>query len=366
MRIALLADADAPTDSDCSRNPVVLADELQARGHRAEVLTVSTGQAEATADAATPHLPCLGWNAPHGARIRSLRPDIVLSTGRASPVTATVLAGTLGIPLVLSLPAALFGTDGPPSGYVRLLCRDLPRSSLVVESQRNSATARCHGADQHRIFVVPPGVDVDRYIPRPASAAAPHPPKGHRPKVLLDITRTPPDDQRFIAAVLTRLGTERKRNLQVVVLAGHGPQAETGSLWQAAQATLLAADTAIPAAYAASDAVVVPGTTTDETLPALRAMAAGRPLVAADCPPNRDLVSTVRHGMLARPGRADEWLDKLDYLLGGRALRHHLGRGGRARAESHFSLRAAVDAMEVRLSTASAAWQYSASDGNRD
>jgi hypothetical protein len=185
----------------------------------------------------------------------------------------------------------------------------------------------------------------------------------------VDASRTTPDDQRFLDVVLTRLVTERRRSIDTIVLSTAGPGANrerpTSDLWRDRPGfTLVVADdgSSIATQYGRSDLVAIPSATVDGSIPALRAMAAGRPIVAADCPSIRDVVSTVRHGVLARPGRVDEWVDKLDYLLGEAAVRLHLGRGARLRAETTFALPRTLAQLSDRLDAVVSSWRYHVTD----
>ncbi|GAA2909430.1 hypothetical protein Acy02nite_88970 [Actinoplanes cyaneus] len=333
MIIAVVADS-AAQPADWSRDPRTLADGLRELGHQ----VVAPGP-ELTwpvdAQRPLPHFPA--------------RPDVVLSLGPAAPPVAAVLAETLGVPLALMLPPGLTDPDTPP-GYARLLAQHLPAALLIAESERHADVAIRAGADPHRTVVVAPGLRLDPFTAPPA-------PGGEPLRLLCDLSRTPPGPQAFLAAVLGRLD----RPTRLTVLTGPGePPPEVKQLWADRPDTTVAdlAEAALPGHYAQCDAVLAPSPDTDETLAVLRAMAAGRALLAVDDPAIQDLVSTTRNGMLARAGDADEWVDKLDYLLSGAALRLHLGRGARARAEAQFALPRTLGRLESRLAALTRSWNY--------
>ncbi|GAA2367420.1 hypothetical protein Cme02nite_28850 [Catellatospora methionotrophica] len=352
MRLAIVADACLPTADDWSRNPRTLAEGLTGLGHEVTLLATASGTPTA-ADHTGRHArallsPC---GADTGQALTLLRPgcDTVLSLGTAAPTAAAVLAATLGIPLAVFLPPRLFDADPPPAGYGRLLCRHLPAAMLITESRRQLATARHHGADPHRVFVVPPGIDVG---PPPAPGG-----RGDdgRLRLLVDATGTAAQEQRFLADVLATLAAGRHR-IHTTVL-GDGT---TGHLWDGRPdtAVLTPSDTAALAGlYHDADVILVPGGG-DRTVALLRAMAAGRALLAADSPAVQDTVGTTRNGMLARAGDPHEWVDKLDYLLDGHALRLHLGRGARLHAETHHSLAQTLRELDTRLVSLAASWRY--------
>ncbi|KAB8161728.1 glycosyltransferase [Streptomyces sp. 3MP-14] len=366
MRIVLVADRDLPAEGDCSRDPRVLVAGLRDLGHEVTLLPLADGgppgedgeQPRATGpDEAISPVPT---RARQGLARLTVPPDAILGMGPAAPVTSAVLADSLGVPLLLLLPSDFFGQDPPAPGYLRLVCRRLPSSCLLVESERQSRAAVRHGADPHRVFVVPPGVRLAPFAPRVEDGARREAPSSRRLRVFCDVSAIDLDDQRFVAALLDRLGTERRRRVHAVVLAaGEERPGPADDIWSGRDATTLVRDRgALPALHADSDVVLVPSASGRGTLPALRALAAGRPLVAADCPQNRDVVSSVRHGVLAQPGRRDEWLDKLDYLLTEPSVRSHIGRSARSHAEVRFALPHALGRIEECLTAAVAAWRY--------
>lgn len=367
-----MADGPAQAEVDCSRNPLVLAGGLRELGHDVRLLVVEdapparggTVPEAPDPDAVVPLAPA---RAGHGLASLAVPPDVVLSVGLSAPIAAAVLAESLGVPLVVSLPAAFFGSCPPAHGYGRLVCRHLPCSCLVVECDRHRLAAQALGADPHRVFVVPPGIRLDGYgDPRSADADRDES-RGVAAdplRVLFDASRTSAEEQRFLEGVLTRLARERRRNIRTVVRVAAANGSGAGSaaeLWRDRPDTLVVASddgAKIANLFAGSDLVVIPSATADESVTALRAMAAGRPLVAADCPSIRDVVSTARYGVLARPGWTDEWIDKLDYLIAERAVRLHIGRSARARVETAFSLPQTLQQLDDRLVAVTATWRY--------
>jgi glycosyltransferase involved in cell wall biosynthesis len=365
MRITIVADGSIPAEGDCSRDPQVLADGLRSLGHAVTLLMTSDNasslpKVSQTGTAANGNISPIPSDGSDGLALLTVTPDILLSIGMASPVISAVLASSRGIPLVISLPAELFGPVAPASGYSRLICQHLPYSRLLVESDRHSSMAEQFGADPHKIFVVPPGMKLDHYaLPSEMNGTGIRMSDQDRLRILFDVSCIPLDEQRFIESVLNQLVTKRHRRIHTFVLAADDCPRNVRRLWEGRSETTLVPDrTAVPHLYVNSDVVMAPSATTDETLPVMRAMAAGRPLVAADCPQNRDVVSTIRHGILARPGRADEWVDKLEYLLDEALLRSHLGKSARARAETSFSFPQTLGQIEKLLSAVKASWRY--------
>lgn len=361
MKIVLVADGDLPRYPDCTRDPDVLTAGLSALGHAVTVLritdTVSSPvapaaalqQTRSTVPAVPAYLPTDSGLVPTA--------DIVISLGRAAPPVAAVLADTSGSPLVIWLPTDLLPPPRAVSaGYSRLVCRHLPAACLLVDFPRHLHTAEQFGADRHKVFVVPPGMVLTAPVTR-----SPHTPL----RVLFDASRTPLPDQEFLARVLMRLNSTRERTVSTLIITSPSDDtssARTRALWEgpdAPPATVHPVDgDAAAELYESCDIVVVPGSDGDATVATLRAMAAARAMLASDSAHIRDVASSVRHGVLARPGQENEWIDKLEYLLDETALRAHLGRSARARVENGFSLPHTLRCIDDRLAAVKTAWRY--------
>jgi len=344
MRIAVVAD-QAVTVNGWSRDPKTLTEGLLALGHHVSLMSVAP---TVDTDGSLPASPALA----SGDLVdQAAQPQAVLSLGLSAPCVAAVIAESLGVPLVVAVPPELFAVSSPSVGYGRLLCRHLPCALLIVETERQAATVARLGGNPHRIAVVPPGLRVEEFT------------AGRRPSsdhlhLLFDATRTSPPDQQFLKHVLDELTAERRRHFHTTILCA---AAEAHALWQERPQTTLT-DLSfcrnVPKVYLDTDIVVVPSATSDETIPVLRAMAAGRAIIAAECPAIRDMLGTTRTGILARAETADEWVDKLNYLFDSPALQLHIGRGARLRAETHFSLSQTLRQLAGRLEAVAANWRY--------
>jgi glycosyltransferase involved in cell wall biosynthesis len=361
VRIVLVADGDLPRYPDCSRDPDVLTAGLRSLGHAVTVLRITNATwpmappapvhqlTESILPAVPAHLPADPSLVPAA--------DVVVSLGRAAPPVAAVLADATGSPLVVSLPTDLLvPAPAVPTGYSRLVCRHLPAACLLVDFPRHLDAAEQLGADLHKVFVVPPGM----ILATPATAPCQAP-----LRVLCDASRTSLVDQQFLARVLVRLTTERARTVNTIIITSPSDvtsSAQTTALWAGRNtpaAVVHPVDGAAAAElYRSCDVVVVPGSDGDATVTTLRAMAAARAVLASDSAHIRDVASSVRHGVLARPGQEKEWTEKLDYILSEAPLRSHLGRNARARVENGFSLSHTLRCIDDRLAAVTAAWRY--------
>ncbi len=322
--ITLVAGCDIPGYGDCSRDPDVLAAGLRALGQRV------TGPLRVGGGRRSGNPYGLDW--PAGPRLESAR-AVVVSIGSAAPVASAVLAQTRAVPLVIVLPAdLLLPTTDLPSGYGQLLCGHLAAACLIVESERQRAAAEKLGAAPHSVFVVSPGLDLPD-LKRPST----RPPAPAPLRILYDTWAASPAEQEFVAEVVAQLQIRCGEALDVVLVAEAAASIE---------------------AHRNSDVVVIPDSGSYATIVALRAMAAGRPLLAAGCPAIQDVVTTARHGVIARPGATVEWIDKLHYLLTGAALRAHLGRSARVKAETDFALQTTLQEFDKRLRAVASSWNY--------
>jgi len=87
------------------------------------------------------------------------------------------------------------------------------------------------------------------------------------------------------------------------------------------------------------------------------AMAAGRPIVASDLPPLREILEHGKTALLVQPDNVESWVSAIETLRTDRALADRLARGGRDLA-SRFSWR------ERALGIARAlGWEFAASPG---
>ncbi len=99
-------------------------------------------------------------------------------------------------------------------------------------------------------------------------------------------------------------------------------------------------------AYAALDIVCVPSTEAEAFgLVAVEAMAAGRPVVAANIGGLPEVVLDGETGLLHPPGEAKALAKRLQALIADPQRRHDLGLAGRARFEREFT----VSAMTTRM-----------------
>jgi glycosyltransferase involved in cell wall biosynthesis len=244
----------------------------------------------------------------------------------------------------------------------RLLVRALNRfcDRVTVPSEATRAMAARNGVRADRMTVVRTGIDVDRFRPDPAAGQrvreelglapdAPvvgmvarfNPGKGHNVllRAVANVMRSRPD----VRCVLVGDGLfpgERRWQARVAALAralGLGDRVVFAG-WR----------DDVPAVLAALDVFVHPPTAPD-SLPTvvLEAMAAERPVAAADIGGLPEIVEDGVSGCLVPPGDPAALAAGLHRLLGDPAARRAMGAAGRRRAAREFTRERFGQAMAV-------------------
>jgi glycosyltransferase involved in cell wall biosynthesis len=101
----------------------------------------------------------------------------------------------------------------------------------------------------------------------------------------------------------------------------------------------------LPEVYASCDVFVLPSVSRLEAfgIVALEAMASGKPVVVADIPGVREVIEDGVEGLLADPINPQDLAEKIGRLVADPGLRHEMGRRGREKALSSFSIEAVTD-----------------------
>ena len=359
-RIVVGADTFPPDVNGAARFSYRLATGLAARGHEVHVLAPAPDgePGVSTMDGVvvhrvrarrTPFHPtfrvCPPWQAASDADrlLTELAPDVVhiqshMIVGRA----LSVAANRHGIPLVATnhfMPENLFG-------YVRLprALHDTARGLAWRDAARVFGRAAAVTAPTQRAVdllaqqgighaeAVSCGIDLDRFAAHRAPDAA-------EPTVLfvgrLDAEKRVDELIRAVALLPATLPLR-------VELVGTGSRRES---WQRLAEDLGVADRVhflgyvpdeqLPAAYDRADIFCIPGVAELQSLVTMEAMAAGRPVVAADAMALPHLVHNGENGWLYRPGDVSGLAARLGMLAADPELRVRMGAAGRRRVEAH-------------------------------
>lgn len=223
------------------------------------------------------------------------------------------------------------------SASVRGACRTLGVSQAVIDSlgagtgSAVSGTVIPNGVDWQRLAVLPPRTESRRGLGLSEEA------------VILFLGRlTAEKGVRVLAEAAAAL--RRQREDIVVLIAGDGP--ERGRLEGAAHATpslrLLGAREDVPELMSACDLVVVPSLREGQSLVALEAMAAGRPLLVSGVGGLAELAAASGACWTVAPGQPGELAHGLASLLAQPQERANLAARGLAYAQEHGDWRQMV------------------------
>lgn len=231
--------------------------------------------------------------------------------------------------------------------FVPMQARVARASSRIITVSDGSRDdiVREFGVDPQRLHVVPVGVAVDVFTPRPEQKVAGRlttitsanvPLKGL--DMLLDaVAQLPSDAWSELVVVGTANDAARRR------LARHGIEEKVRFVSGIS-------DEALAGLIASAEVHVVPSLYEGFSLPAVEAMACGTPLVASRVGALPQLVEGTPDdecgdaGLLVEPGDTTALAEGIERLLADPSLRDEFAMHGRARAESTYSWRAVARA----------------------
>ncbi|GAA4218623.1 glycosyltransferase [Actinocatenispora rupis] len=360
LRIVVGADTFPPDVNGAARFSYRLATGLAARGHDVHVLAPSPDGAPGVSmmDGVTVHRVrarrtpfhptfrfCTPWQAARAADdlLTELAPDLVhiqshFLVGRALSKAAVAH----DIPLVATnhfMPENLFGyvrLPGPLHRAARdAAWRDAARvfgraKAVTAPTQRAVDLLQANGIEHGE--AVSCGIDLERFGARRA-------PDAHVPTVLF-VGRL---DAEKRVDELIRAASMLPPSLPFrIELIGTGSRRAE---WERLAASVgvteritfrgFVPDEDLPAAYEGCDVFCIPGVAELQSLVTMEAMAAGRPVVAADAMALPHLVHHGENGWLYTPGDVPGLADRLAALLTDPDLRVRMGEAGRRRIAEH-------------------------------
>ncbi len=368
MRIVQVSPWFYPHLGGVESHVATLSRELVARGHEVTVVT-------SLADASSPEREDMA-----GVHVLRVKPRVVLMRTPVVPRMRAVLralpadvvhahlppplnahyaadaSATRGIPFVVTYHCdveipSFFGSF-VESAYRRSIGADTLRQAarVIVTTRTYAATSRA--VWRHSPTVIPNAVDERRF--RPENDGGPVREKlgiaaGH-PLVLL-VGRIVPHKgvEHFIEAA--RYVPEAR-----FLVAGEGSSlahmrrlVESFGLADRVQFLGRVSEANLPRLYAACDVFVLPSVSRLEAfgIVALEAMATGKPVVVADIPGVREVVEDGREGLLADPVNPQDLAAKIRRLLADPNLRADMGRRGREKVLSTFTIERVADQVEA-------------------
>ena len=211
---------------------------------------------------------------------------------------------------------------------------------IVSTAHERGALQRLYDADEKKVRVVHPGVDLDLFKPGDQRAARDQLGlNGHH--TLLYVGRL--DPIKGLEVLLHTLSSmETPRGVHLLVAGGNEHDEEYRRLNGVARKLDVQSKveflgsvehTLLPLYYQAADVCVVPSYYESFGLVALEAMACGTPVVASRVPGLEAIVKDNRSGYLVAWHCPDAFSDRLEVLLANDALRQSMGREAHAQAQ---------------------------------
>ncbi|SES43262.1 glycosyltransferase [Lentzea albida] len=291
---------------------------------------------------------------------KARRPDVVHAHGWLSGIAAVLSARNSLVPVVQTYHS--LGTARPQDHRAaeadstkRVAVERLIGHEVALVVATSSAEARAvlgMGVDRSKLVVVPKGVDLDLFAPRPSAVDR------HRPRRIVSVGRLLPhkgfDD--LIGALSTVEGAE-------LVIAGGGAQGDVHGDQEARRLLAVARSAGVgdrvvfaghvpyaelPALLRSADVVACTPRERSSGGVALEAMACGTPVLATAVGGLVDVVVDGLSGVLVPPGKPDATAKSLRALLADGTYRELLSVAGRDRALARYSWhRVASDLVRV-------------------
>lgn len=353
LRIVIGAETFPPDVNGAARFTHRLAVGLAGRGHEVHVACPApTGRSSVeTVDGITVHRytayrtpfhPSFRlvwpWQAKNGLDrlLAEVKPDVVHVQSHFLLTRALIwLTERHGIPLVATnhfMPENILGHVGVPgwlrAGVSRLawwdLTRGFGRANVVTAPTPRAVQLLMDNGLGQQARAISCGIDLDRYLERPVS-----PDPAHR--TVLFVGRL--DEEKHVHELIRALPLiPAELNVRAEIV-GDGSKRE--SLEQLAGQLGIAdrvrfrgfiSDEDLLDAYAACDAFCMPGIAELQSLATMEAMAAGKPVVAADAMALPHLARPGRNGWLYPPGNVPTLAARLTQLFSDDAERERMGK----------------------------------------
>lgn len=376
MRIAQVSPWFYPHLGGVESHVQSLARELAARGHEVTVVT-TRDDPRAPERERTDGFEVLrvkprmvAMRTPIAPRIRAALRDLAVDLIHAHlppPLSAHYAADASearGLPFVVTyhcdveLPSP-FGTMIEALYRRSLGASTLRRARKVIVTTRTYA-ATSRAVWRHSPAVIPNMVDTERFHPDLHGEGLRERLKipGRKPVVLLvgrivphkgvehfvEAARYLPDVPFLVAGEGSSLEAMKR------LAASFGVEDRVRFLGRVSQENL-------PRLYAACDVFVLPSVSRLEAfgIVALEAMASGKPVVVADIPGVREVIEDGREGLLADPVNPQDLAEKIRALLADPARAREMGRRGREKVLSTFSIAKVTDQIEAVYASVGAA-----------
>jgi glycosyltransferase involved in cell wall biosynthesis len=265
--------------------------------------------------------------------VRTYRPEVIHTWGRAALRTAVLAGGRGGVRILARAPLASPKGAGPCGRWDRWLLRRVDH--LLARGPAEADAYRRCGALADKVVLVPPGVAAPAPGREPgpsplgpsrflACAGPLEPHKGFRDAIWsFDILQYLYAD---LWLVVLGTGSDRDRLERFAAATGAGKRVRFAGSQADLTQTLAGAEVAW-----------VPSRTAGGIHVALEAMALGRPVIGSRLPGLAEIIADGDTGYLVTPGDKIELARQTRWLLDDAGLRRRLGEAGRQRAWARFA-----------------------------
>lgn len=271
---------------------------------------------------------------------------VTVGTGGDKMFWGRLAAWRANVPVVLS---ALHSTGLPD--HVELpnrLLAPLTDGFIAVAESHGEYITRAEGCPAKKVFVVPNGVEVDRFTPRPADESLRQSLGLPNAASLIGIIAAlrPEKNHELFLRTAARIHQQRPETHFLII--GDGPRRDslvtlTAQLQITSQVHFLGTRHDVPQLLNLLDVVMLTSYMEANPVSILEAMASGRPVVAPRVGSIPETVQDGVTGFLVPPGDETALAERTLRLLNDSSLIHEMGLAARARVVAHFSLERMVE-----------------------
>ncbi|MCC6508592.1 MAG: glycosyltransferase [Pirellulaceae bacterium] len=284
-------------------------------------------------------------------RFRRSRTDAVVTIGAGDKMFWGRLAARMaGVPVICS---ALHSTGWPDGvGQLNRKLTPITDAFIAVAQDHAQFLINWEGFPRSRVFMIPNGVDTDRFKPDHSrrawlrqSLSIPE----HAPLVgIVAALREEKNHSQFILAARDVLRTHSDTRFIIV---GDGPtrpeiERQITELCLQRFIHLLGTRSDTPELLAAMDVFALTSRNEANPVSILEALSCGVPVVSPNVGSIHETVIDGTTGFLTSPGSAEETAAGINRLLDDASLAHELGHNGREHVTHSWSLRAMVTGYE--------------------
>jgi glycosyltransferase involved in cell wall biosynthesis len=288
--------------------------------------------------------------------LRRRKIDVVVTVGAGDKMFwGRLAARAAGVPVVMS---AIHSTGYPDAigrlNRMKLLTR-WTDGFVAVADEHARHLVETEGFPENKVFVIPNGVDVERF--RPSSAVATEVRKqlgfaSTTPVVAIVAALRPEKNHELFlraAAQIRRNNAEAK-----FVIVGDGPERPwlerlAGELRLDDAVQFLGTREDIPRILQAIDVFALTSHMEANPVSILEAMAAGKPVVAPAVGSIAESVSDGQTGFVTPPGELEPVVERISQLLENRPLARQFGAAGRSTVVERWSLERMVDGYQALM-----------------